>query len=197
MNIILLGLGVGMLSVIAPGPINLSLLQVGARLGRHSALRGAAGIIGGDSLLGVVAVGIVVLGAALPDQLFLSAQVGAALLLVAIGALLAARPTIASASIDRIQRPGRAFFVLTSLTPTALGGWIALLAAMPFAADASQLGLFTAGVLIASTIWHPFLGLVSAAIGTRLSEVGQRRLAQFGGLGMATLGLALASQQLT
>lgn len=197
MDILLLGLGIGMLSLIAPGPINLSLVQVGARLGRRPALRGAAGIVGGDSLLGVVAVGIVVLGAALPAQLFVSAQVGAALLLVLIGGVLAAKPNIATASVARIQRPGRAFFVLTSLTPTALGSWIALLAAMPFAADPGQLGLFTAGVLIASMVWHPFLGLVSAAIGARLSEFGQRRLSQFGGLGMAALGLALAIQQLT
>jgi len=196
MNIVLLGLGVGMLSLIAPGPINLALVQVGAHKGRRTALHSAAGVMGGDSLLGVVAVLLLAVGAGLPPAVFSSAQILAACMLIGIGVLLALRPGATSASIDRIQRPARAFFLLTSLTPTALAGWVAMLAAMPFAHDTSQIGRFTIGVLIASYIWHPTLGLTASAIGSRLTMKGQLLLSRAGGVGMGALGAGLVLTQI-
>ena len=196
MDIMLLGVGIGLLSLLAPGPVNLTLVQFGARKGRQPALRGAIGVVGGDSVLGLASVLILGLGAALPAQVFSTTQLAAAGLLMALGALLAVRPSAVSTSVERMHRPARAFFLLTSLTPTALGGWIAMLAAMPFASDMTQLGLFTAGVLIASSIWHPALGLAASALGARLTDAGQNRLSQIGGFGMAALGLALLARQL-
>ena len=108
-------------------------------MGRRPALRGAAGIVGGDSVLGIAAVALLTLGTALPARVFSTTQLVAAALLIALGALLALRPTAISDSIGRMHRPARTFFLLTSLTPTALGSWIAMLAAMPFAADTTQL----------------------------------------------------------
>ncbi|MFT4596205.1 MAG: threonine/homoserine/homoserine lactone efflux protein [Paracrocinitomix sp.] len=196
MNIVFLGVGVGLLSLVAPGPVNLTLVQFGACKGRQPALRGAVGVIGGDSLLGFTSVLILGVGAALPARVFSATQLAAAGLLVGLGALLAARPSAVSTSVERMHRPTRAFFLLTSLTPTALGGWIAMLAAMPFANDVAQLGLFTCGVLIASGVWHPLLGLAASALGARLTEYGQVRLAQISGLAMAALGLALLANQM-
>lgn len=196
MNIVLLGVGIGLLSLLPPGPVNLTLVQVGARMGRRPALRGAAGIVGGDSVLGVAAVALLALGTALPANVFSTTQLVAAALLMVLGALLALRPTAISNSIGRMHRPARTFFLLTSLTPTALGGWVAMLAAMPFAADTAQLALFTVGVLVASSFWHPTLGVAAAALGGRLTEQGQTRLSQLGGVGMALLGVALLAQQL-
>jgi len=195
MNIVLLGIGIGLLSLLAPGPVNLALVQFGARRGRRPAMRGALGIVGGDSLLGVASVLILGMGAALPARVFSTTQIAAASLLIALGALLALRPTAVSASVERMHRPGRSFFMLTSLTPTALGGWIAMLAAMPFASDMTQLALFTMGVLIASSVWHPALGLAASELGNRLTEGGQQRLSQIGGLGMALLGAMLVLHQ--
>lgn len=196
MNIMLLGVGIGLLSLLAPGPVNLTLVQVGARMGRRPALRGAAGIVGGDSVLGAAAVALIALGTALPAQVFSTTQLGAATLLVVLGAILAMRPTAISNSFGRMHRPARTFFLLTSLTPTTLGSWVAMLAAMPFAADTTQLALFTAGVVVASGLWHPVLGIASAALGGRLTERGQVRLSQLGGAGMVLLGMVLVGQQI-
>lgn len=196
MNIVLLGAAIGLVGLLSPGPVNLALVQVGARRGRHTALQGAAGIMGGDSLLGLVAIGIVGIGAALPGHIFTAGQMAAALLLAILGMGLVVRPDVITASLDRMQRPGRAFFLLTSCTPTTLGSWIAMLAAMPFAADIGQLGLFTVGVLLASYIWHPALGIASAKLGDRLNDDAQRRLSRFGGTAMVALGCSLALSQL-
>ena len=196
MNVVLLGIGIGLLSLLPPGPVNLTLVQVGARMGRRPALRGAAGIVGGDSVLGIAAVALLTLGTALPARVFSTTQLVAAALLIALGALLALRPTAISDSIGRMHRPARTFFLLTSLTPTALGSWIAMLAAMPFAADTTQLALFTVGALVASTLWHPTLGFAAAAMGAKLTERGQIRLSQVGGAGMALVGFGLLTQQI-
>ena len=195
MNVVLLGVGIGLLTLIPPGPVSLALVQIGARRGQAPALRGALGIVGGDTVLGVVAVGLVGVGAALPDQVFRLSQLAAAALLATIGAALLARPDVAATTVDRIQRPGRALFLLTSFTPTALGAWVALLAAMPFAADRAQLGLFAIGVVLASCLWHPMLGAAASAIGSRLNERGQRVLSRCGGACMALIGLTLVAHQ--
>ena len=195
MNIVLLGIGIGFLSLLAPGPVNLTLVHYGARQGRQPALRGAAGVVGGDSVLGIASVLILGVGAALPARVFSTTQLVAATLLVALGALLALRPSAVATTVERMERPTRSFFLLTSLTPTALGGWIAMLAAMPFASDLTQLALFTVGVVIASGFWHPVLGLAASALGSRLTDNGQTRLSQVGGLAMAVLGLALLARQ--
>jgi len=191
MNLVILGVGIGLLTLLPPGPVTLALVQVGARHGRGYALRGAVGIASGDMVLGAAAVAIVGLGAAMPARAFVAAQVLAAALLLGLGALLLARPAMAAASVDRIRRPGRAMFLLTSFTPTALGAWVALLAAMPFAGDPRELGLFALGVIVASWLWHPLLGTVASALGDRLDDRGQVRLSRTGGLIMAAIGALL------
>lgn len=197
MNILLLGIGIGLLTLIPPGPISLTLLQVGARHGHKPALRGALGVFSGDCVLGIAAVAIVGMGTAMPSTVFAAAQACSAAILVALGAVLLIKPNLASDSVDRIKRPGRTLFLLTSFTPTALGAWIALLAAMPFAGDVNQLGRFAVGVAIASLLWHPLLGAFASSLGARLTDQGQVRLSQIGGLTMGALGLALVAQQLS
>ena len=191
MQLVLLGIGLGFLTLVPPGPVSLTLVQIAIRAGRRSALHGALGIAGGDTVLGLTAAALVGLGSALPRWMFEGGQVVSALLLVGLGLAIARRPQLGSAAVDRIHRPGRALFLLTSLTPTALGAWIALLAAMPFATDVTQLALFTIGVLIASALWHPVLGSLAASLGSRLSTGRQARLTRAGGVAMAGLGATL------
>lgn len=193
MHLVLLGIGLGLLTLIPPGPVSLTLVQVGIRSGRRSALHGALGVAGGDTVLGVTAAGLVGLGSALPHWVFGACQVVAALILVALGAAVARRPALGTAGVDRIHRPGRALFLITSLTPTALGAWIALLAAMPFAQNVSELGLFVVGVIVASALWHPVLGALAATAAPRLTSRAQTRLTRAGGITMAGLGLSLAA----
>lgn len=191
MTFLLLGVGIGLLTLMAPGPVNIALVQVGARRGVRPAMQGAVGIMGGDSLLGVIALMLLAVGTALPTAVFSATQVGAAVLLVVLGALLIARPAVTAAPLQRLQRPTRTFFLLTSLTPSALGGWIAMLAAMPFADNVAQLTLFAAGAILASYLWHPVLGLLAGKLGSRLTERGQLWLSRAGGAGMGAVGAAL------
>lgn len=196
MNVVLLGVGIGLLTIIPPGPVSLTLVQVGARLGHQPALRGALGVAAGDFVLAAISVLIVGAGTALPPLTFAITQSIAAAVLALLGIVLLLRPSAAGDSIGRIQRPGRTLFAITSLTPSALGAWIALLAAMPFAHDQRQLSLFAVGVVIASFFWHPLLGAAASRLGSRLNDDGYIRLSQVGGAIMVALAIGLASRQL-
>lgn len=196
MTFVLLGIGIGFLTLVPPGPVSLTLVQLGARRGRTSAMHGALGVASGDFVLAWVAVAVVGAGATMPGMAFTLGQALAAATLVGLGIALLLRPTLIDGSVDRIQRPGRALFLLTSLTPSALGAWIALLAAMPFADDSRQLALFAGGVVVASLLWHPLLGVLASSLGARLGDSGQARLSRVGGLMMTLLGIALVASQL-
>jgi len=63
---LILGFGVGLVAVIPPGPVALSLIEVGVQQGRRGAAWGAIGIAGGDSLVATLAAILVVLGGTLP-----------------------------------------------------------------------------------------------------------------------------------
>lgn len=188
---LLLGMSVGLITLVPPGPVSMALIQLSARRGPHVALRGALGVAFGDVVLAGVAVAVVGMGSTLPGTAFQAAQAIAAVILIGLGALLWLRPNVAEASIARIERPGRAFFLLTSLTPTALGAWVALLAAMPFAGNRPALVLFAAGVVVASFLWHPLLGATASKIGSRLTATGHTRLARSGATIMMAIGTML------
>lgn len=189
MEILLLGIGFGLLTVAMPGPISVSLVQVASLQGRSSGVRAAAGVAGGDAILGLVAVAIVSLGAGLPGGLFPIAQLVTAAVLIGFGVALLARPLVIQERASTVSRPLRTFLLLTSLMPTALGSWLAMLSAMPFAADRSSLSAFALGVVLVSAIWHPLLGMSAGVIGQRLTPRVLRVGTQVGGL--ATLGLGV------
>jgi len=160
------------------------------------ALHGALGVASGDFVLAWMAVAIVGAGAALPPLAFAVGQGLAGATLIALGLAMLIQPGLVDGPIERIKRPGRTLFLITSLTPSALGAWIALLAAMPFANDTRQLGLFAAGVVVASLLWHPLLGAMASSLGARLGDAGHARLSRAGGVFMALLGIALVASQL-
>lgn len=189
MEHVLLGVGIGLLSILPPGPVTMTLLQFGAQRGVRPALRGAFGIVTGDGTVVWVALMIVAAGSALPPWAFTLAQLLAAALLVAVGVAMLALPSRCSELVDRIERPGRTFFLLTSLTPTVLGAWIALLAAMPFASDIGPLMRFACGAVLASAVWHPVLAVAGGALSRWADERQQRRLARWGGVATMALGV--------
>lgn len=188
MHHVLLGIAVGFASIVPPGPVTMTLLQLGSRHGRTPALRGALGIAFGDLTVVWFAIAIVAAGSTLPPAAFLATQLLAAALLVGLGLAMLARPSVCAAVVDRIERPGRAFFLITSLTPTVLGAWIALLAAMPFADDLAMLVRFALGAVSASFLWHPVLAIVASRIGPERPRT-QQLLSRTGGLVMMSMGV--------
>lgn len=189
MEILVLGIVFGVLTVAMPGPISVSLIQVASVQGRSSGVRAAVGIAGGDAILGVVAVAIVSVGAGLPGKFFDVAQFVTALVLVAFGVVLLSRPVIVQERASTVSRPLRTFLIVTSLMPTALGSWLAMLSAMPFAADRAALVAFSLGIVLVSAIWHPILGMSAGAIGPRLTPRVLRIGTQVGGIATLSLGI--------
>ena len=195
MQHLLLGLAIGFLTIIPPGPVTMTLLQLGTRQGRRPAVRGALGIAVGDLTVVWVALAIIGAGSTLPPLAFLATQVLAAALLVGLGLGMLARPDTCAAIVDRIERPGRAFFLITSLTPTVLGAWIALLAAMPFSSDFRALVPFALGAVAASFLWHPVLAVCSARLGDH-GPTTQRRLSRIGGVVMMVMGVVAVAARI-
>lgn len=189
MHHLLLGIAVGFASIVPPGPVTMTLLQLGSRHGRTPALRGALGIACGDLTIVWIAIAIIAAGSTLPPAAFLATQLLAAALLVGLGLAMLARPSACAAVVDRIERPGRAFFLITSLTPTVLGAWIALLAAMPFADDLGMLVRFALGAVIASFLWHPILAIVASRLSDQRAST-QQALSRTGGFVMVAMGVA-------
>lgn len=196
MSFLLLGVGLGFLTVLPPGPVTVALVHLASASGRQPALRGALGIATGDLVLAAPAVMIVAAGATLPARAFTVMQAISALVLVAIGALMLLAPAAAESTMQNVRRPGRTMFLVTALTPTVLAAWIAMLGAMPFADNPAHLTLFALGVVLASFLWHPFLGMTAATAGTTLSVPARRRLSRFGGTLLVFGGLALAAHNL-
>ncbi|MGI9609935.1 MAG: LysE family transporter [Acidimicrobiia bacterium] len=189
MQLVALGIGFGMLTVAMPGPISVSLVQVASRQGRGPGARAALGVAGGDIVLSMIAVRCISAGAVLPEQAFAALQTGSAFFLITFGLLLLARPVVVEDRAAQVSRPLRTFLTLTTLMPTALGGWLALLAAMPFSSDRPSLVAFASGVVLVSAVWHPVLGLGAGSLGPRLRPATLRLGTRVGG--MATVGMGM------
>ena len=111
-----------------------------------------------------------------------------AIVLIALGVTMLLRPAAVEAVAGAIQRPARAFFALTVLTPTVFGAWIAIIAALPFADDLTAIGTFVIGAGIASALYHVALGSAAGEFGRHLSGVVMTRVARTGGVLFAALG---------
>jgi len=163
MQFLLLGIVFGSLTIIMPGPISVSLVQVATTQGRASGVRAAAGIASGDVVLGTAALFVVSLGAALPHGVFSMLQVATGALLLAFGLMLFTRPAVV--------------------------GDTATLSAMPFAADRPSLLAFALGMLLVSIVWHPLVGACAGVIGPRLTPTAIQVGTRIGGLATIALGI--------
>lgn len=192
METMLLGMVFGVLTVAMPGPISVSLVQVATMQGRSSGFRAGIGITGGDVLLSIGALSLVLsAGAVVPDRMFAALQLATAAFLLGFGLLLVTRPVLVQERSAEVAHPLRSFLVFTTLMPTAFGSWVATLSAMPFAADRDSLTAFAFGIVVVSALWHPAIGSFAGVIGPRLTPRALRIGTRVGGL--ATLGLGLWS----
>ena len=190
-SILLLGFGLGLLFVLPPGPLAVTLVEVGVSQGRLVGARSGAGIAVGDLTVGAAAGAVVVSGGALPAAAFETIQLVSAGVLIALGAFMVIRPGAVESVAHAIHRPGRAFFALTVLTPTVFGAWIAMIAALPFADDLSAIATFVVGAGAASAIYHVALGSAAGRFGGHLSGRPMQHVARAGGMLFAGLGVAM------
>jgi threonine/homoserine/homoserine lactone efflux protein len=181
---LLLGVSIGLVAVMSPGPVTIALVEVGASRGRASGLRAGLGVAGGEVVVCVLALAVVVAGAVLPRSLFTATQLVSSFLLLAIGAGLLIRPTIGHELVKRMGNPFRSMFALTALTPSVLGAWIAIFAAMPFADDPTRLAVFGTGGLVVSFVYHISLGGAAGIMGSALTDERRLVLARVGGMAM-------------
>ena len=190
-GVLVLGFALGFLFVIPPGPLAVTLVEVGVSQGRVAGARSGFGIAAGDLAVGSAAGLVVVSGGALPAGAFETVQVVSAIVLIALGVTMLLRPAAVEAVAGAIQRPARAFFALTVLTPTVFGAWIAIIAALPFADDLTAIGTFVIGAGIASALYHVALGSAAGEFGRHLSGVVMTRIARTGGVLFAALGAVM------
>ncbi|MEM9521821.1 MAG: LysE family transporter [Actinomycetota bacterium] len=190
-SIVLLGFALGFLFVLPPGPLAVTLVEIGVVQGRGTGARSGVGIAAGDVAAGSAAGLVVVSGGVLPAGVFTTVQVVSAVLLIGIGVAMALRPSAVESLAGSIQRPVRAFFVLTVLTPTVFGAWIAIIAALPFADDFRAILAFVIGAGCASAAYHVALGSAAGELGRHITGPVMARIAQGSGVLFAGLGVVM------
>lgn len=180
----LLGTAIGLIAVMAPGPVAVALVDIGASRGRRSGVHAGLGVAGGDTAAGVGALLVIALGTRMPEAFFAATQVVSASALIVIGTGLITRPDIGHRMTARIGNPFRTMFAITMLTPTVFSAWVAIFAAMPFAHDLLRLVVFATGALASSLLWHLTLGGVSGSMAAQITSGRRTTLARIGGVAM-------------
>ena len=196
LELVIVGLTLGLVAIVPPGPISLTLVEVGSARGRHTGVRAALGVATGEAV-GVAAAVILVggLGAAIAGSTLTLVRLVSALAVVALGLALLARPDTCRALAVALPRPGLSMLAVTLVSPSVVGGWVALLAVVPVAGGGiGELALVGVGGVVASLGWHVALGAGAGSVGRLLSVERRRRLTRAGGaamIGFAAVSVAL------
>lgn len=185
---LLLGIGVGVIGILVPGPVTLAIIEIGSSRGRRLGARAGLGVAGADFAVGALAFAIVGAGSHLPAGATGPIQLLSTATLVVLGVGLVVSPGLGGALVAQFRHPFRSMFALTALTPSVFGAWIAMFAAMPFANDIVRLAVFGLGGVLVSVVWHLGLGTAAGSLGSTLTPDRRIVLARIGGLTM--LGLA-------
>lgn len=188
-QILLLGFTIGLISIVPPGPVTMTLIEVGAAQGRQRGARGGLGVAAGEVVAAGAAGALVLAGTTLPPAMFSGLQLISSLVLLGIGVMLVTQPAALHTLAVGITHPARALFLLTALTPTVLGAWVAIIAAMPFADDGGSVLLFLIGAVVASLLWHLLVGSAAGDLGHRVSPQAMQRASRLGGVALVGFGL--------
>ncbi|MEM7143076.1 MAG: LysE family transporter [Actinomycetota bacterium] len=189
-GVLLLGFVLGLLFVAPPGPVAVTLVEIGVTQGRRAGVRSAIGIAAGDVVVAAAAAILIGAGGAVSDDLMAGVRMFSSIALLGVGALLLTRPATVEAVAGSIRRPGRALFAMTVLTPTVFAAWVTMIAALPFATDAAAITGFIVGLALASMLWHGVIGALAAELGRRVHGPAMQWIARGGGVAMVALGLA-------
>jgi threonine/homoserine/homoserine lactone efflux protein len=187
--LLLLGLGLGAITLVPPGPVSVTLVQVAVRRGRSVGFRSGAAIASADLITGVIAVSILGIGTATLPSMAASMSVIAAVAMMMMGGLLVARPVGFEGLAAGLRRPASALFALTALNPLTLLSWMALIAAVPAANTTPRQAALAAGVVVASSCWHPFLGFMAGHASRRVSTSTTVHVTRASGVVLILLGL--------
>ncbi|MCP3912576.1 MAG: LysE family transporter [Actinomycetia bacterium] len=190
--LLLLGLGLGAITLVPPGPVSVTLVQVAVRRGRSVGFRSGAAIASADLITGVLAIAILGIGTAALPSVAASMSVVAAAAMMVMGGLLIARPVGFGGLAVGLERPARTLFALTALNPLTLLSWMAIIAAVPAANTTPRQAALAAGVTVASYSWHPFLGLVAGRAGQRINASTTVRVTRASGVVLILLGSIFA-----
>lgn len=185
-----LGFTVALIILMPPGPVAMALIEVGVTQGRTAGARGALGIASGDIVAATAAATALAVGTALPPTAFTALRTGSAVVFGLFGLMLVVRPGTVEAAAAAVQRPGRAFFAITIITPTVFAAWLGLLSTLPFTNDLRSMTPFLAGAVLASATWHLAVGVGAAQLTRLLSHRILAALTRLGGLAMVTLASA-------
>ena len=189
---LLLGVGLGAITLIPPGPVSVTLMQVAASRGKSVGLRSGAAIASADVITGAIAVAILGLSTAALPSVASSMNVAATIAMMVMGGLLIARPGGFESLAAGLRRPAPTLFALTALNPLTLLSWLAIIAAVPAANTTPQQAALAAGVMVASYCWHPFLGLVAGRAGQHITASTTERVTRTSGAVLILLGLTFA-----
>ena len=170
MNFLALGLLLGVASVSAPGPITMGLIQFTSVQSRWQGHLAGLGISAGDFAASGAALVVIGAGTAIPASVMFGIQIVSITYLFFVGIALVARPTAVGEIVGNIRRPGRTFFLATSLNPSVFGSWLAVYLAMPFVGNTGQLTLFASGVVLASFCWFQAVAAGVASFSHKLTE---------------------------
>jgi len=191
-TLLLLGLGLGALTLVPPGPVSVTLMHVAVHRGRSAGLRSGAAIASADLITGALAIAFLGLGTAALPSIAASTSVVASVAMIVMGGLLTARPAGFGGLAVGIKRPARTLFALTALNPLTLLSWMAIIAAVPAATTTPQKAAVAAGVTVASYCWHPFLGLVAGRVGRGINASATIRATRASGVILILLGSIFA-----
>lgn len=181
---LLLGLGLGLLAVVSPGPITLALVEIGSSRGRRPGLSAGLGVASADILMSMLALLLVVAGAGLPSSVLSGTSLLSSIFLVTVGIGMAMRPDLGRSLVGQFTHPFRAMFTTTALNPSVFGAWVAIYSAMPFSHDPDRLLVFGGGGIAVSLVWHVLLGGASGTLGSALTDQRRTSLARTGGVAM-------------
>ena len=184
---LLLGIGVGIIGILVPGPVTLAIIEIGTARGRTPGAQAGLGVAGADVTIGALPLMIVGAGSRLPGGAVGPIQLLSTLTLVVLGAGILLRPDLGGAVVAQFRHPFRSMFALTALTPSVFGAWIAMFAAMPFSNDFARLAIFGLGGVLVSIVWHLGLGTAAGSLGARLTLDRRLTLARVGGAAMLAL----------
>lgn len=180
------GLVVGIISLLPPGPITLSIVALGATRGSGYSTRAGIGVGVADAVVVLLCGLALAAGTALPERVYAAVRIVSLTTVAMLGIALIARTTLATGFAERVKRPVLGFSILTLSSPWVFTGWFALLAAAPFSARTDHV-TFAVGLAVASLAYHLVLGRTAGFAAERLSPRLLARATRLGG------GLTIAS----
>ncbi len=192
MMVLLAGIVVGLVALLPPGPITVSMVGLGAR--RGSAARSAGfGVASADAMLIIAALVVVALGQELPHWIQTSVRVSSLVFMIAVGIVLICCADRVIGTVDRVERPFRSFWSLSIVSPWVFTGWLALLGAAPFQDETASLAAFACGMVASTWIYHMALGQGASRLSMRISETRLRHATRIGGVSTMAMGVVLAA----